>query len=307
MKQYLRNDNGFVEVDEWSPDVWVNIECPDEADNDYLSRELGVPLSFLESLSDVDERPRVDAENGWMLTILRVPVPDASGTMPYTTVPFGIITNDDYILTVCCHATEMVPDFINYTRRRCIEVRTRPDFVLRILFSATSWFLHYLKQINSAVQSVEHELEKSVRNDDLLGLMRHQKTLVFFNTSIRGNEVLLERLRSIYGEEINADLLEDLEIEMKQADNTVSVYSDILAAAMDAFASIISNNVNAIMKRMTAISIILMVPTLIASLYGMNVAGLWPATVPGAFALVIVMAVVLTFAAWMLLKKLKWF
>ena len=94
---------------------------------------------------------------------------------------------------------------------------------------------------------------------------------------------------------------------MKQADNTVSVYSDILAAAMDAFASIISNNVNAIMKRMTAISIILMVPTLIASLYGMNVAGLWPATVPGAFALVIVMAVVLTFAAWMLLKKLKWF
>jgi len=186
-------------------------------------------------------------------------------------------------------------------------ITKRQDFIMRMLWVATWWFLKYLREIDSRVNSAEKELRKSVRNRDLMILMRLQKTLVFFNTSIHGNEALIEHLRRSYADDCDADLLEDLEIEMKQADNTVGVYSDILSGTMDAYASIISNNVNEIMKRMTSITIILMIPTLIASFYGMNVDGLWLASVRGSFFIVVGIAVVLTVATYIVLRKIKWF
>ncbi len=165
-------------------------------------------------------------------------------------------------MSVCYHNTDLLPDFIEHTRRKGIVVRNKLDLIFRIIYSSAVWFLKYLKQINIDISAAEKELERSIRNEDLLRLMRLQKTLVYFNTSIRGNEVMIGKLRTIFQDTdyLDTELVEDVIIELKQALNTVNIYSDILTGTMDAFASIISNNVNTIMKRMTSLSIVLMLP-----------------------------------------------
>ena len=307
MRHFYCNDNGYVESDEWLPDCWVNIVSPSEDDIRFITETLSVPAEFLDDLDDIDERPRIEEAGGYLLTILRVPVRDTSGAMPYTTVPIGIITGENIIITIGYHHTEIIPDFIEHTRRRGIAINCREDFILRILFSATYWYLRYLKSMSLDVTLAERKLEKSVRNNDLISLMKLQKSLVYFNTSLHGNESLLDRLRHVFGDQYDSDLFEDLEIEIRQADNTVTVYSEILSGTLDAFASVISNNVNQIMKRMTSISIILMVPTLIASFYGMNVLDIAFANIPGAFLIVVCGAFLLAIATYLLLRKIRWF
>ena len=288
MRKYLYCENGFVEKPQWMPNCWVNVECPDQSDFEFLTKELKVPEAFLEDIADMDERPRTDTEDNWLLTI--------------------IITNNEIIVTVCYHSTEMIPDFIDHTRRKGIIVPNKFELILRLIYSSAVWFLKYLKQINNDVAAAEKELERSIRNEDLLRLMKLQKTLVYFNTSIRGNEVMVGKLQSIFQEKDyqNRDLVEDVVIELKQAYNTVNIYSDILTGTMDAFASIISNNVNTIMKRMTSISIILMVPTLIASFYGMNV-DVHVDALPHAFSFIILASITLSALAFVIFRKIKWF
>ena len=308
MRKYLYCEAGFVEKSQWLPNSWVNVVCPDANDFEFLTQELQVPESFLNDIADTDERPRTDTEGNWLLTILRIPVQSNQNGIPFSTVPIGIITNNEIIVSVCYHNTELLPDFIEHTRRKGIIVRNKLDLILRLIYSSAVWFLKYLKQINVDITVAEKELEKSIRNEDLLRLMKLQKTLVYFNTSIRGNEVMIGKLKSILQDTdyLDQELVEDVIIELKQAFNTVNIYSDILTGTMDAFASIISNNVNAIMKRMTSLSITLMIPTLIASLYGMNV-DIHIDTVPHAFALIVLSSVVLSAMAFIIFRKIKWF
>ena len=308
MRKYLYSENGFVEKAEWTPGCWVNVECPDSDDFRFLTQELSVPESFLEDIADIDERPRTETEGNWLLTILRIPMPSNQDGIPFITAPIGIITNDKIIVSVCYHHTDMIPDFILHTRRKGIVVSNKLDLILRIIYSSAVWFLKYLKQINNEVSTAEKELEKSIRNEDLLNLMKLQKTLVYFDTSIRGNEVMIGRLRNIFQgtEYLDMALLEDVVIELKQAYNTVNVYSDILTGTMDAFASIISNNVNSIMKRMTSLSITLAIPTLIASFYGMNV-DIHLENASHAFALIILCSGLISAATFVLFRKIKWF
>ena len=279
MRKYLYSENGFTEKAEWQPNCWVNVECPDNDDFKFLTEELKVPESFLEDIADVDERPRTETEDNWLLTILRIPMQSNQRGVPFITVPIGIITNDGIIVSVCYHHTELIPEF-----------------------------LKYLKQINNDVATAEKELEKSIRNEDLLQLMKLQKTLVYFNTSIRGNEVMIGRLKNIFQDTnyLDLELLEDVVIELKQAYNTVNIYSDILTGTMDAFASIISNNVNAIMKRMTSLSITLMIPTLIASFYGMNV-DIHLESFPHAFIFIILLSAILSAVTFVWFRRIKWF
>lgn len=308
MRTYLYCEAGFVEKPQWQPNCWINVECPDADDLRFLTQDLEVPESFLNDIADVDERPRTETEDNWLLTILRIPMQSSQNGTPFTTVPIGIITNNEIIISVCYHRTEIMPDFINYTRRKGLKVNNKLDLILRLIYSSAVWFLKYLKQINNDVTAAEKALERSIRNEDLLQLMKLQKTLVYFNTSIRGNEVMIGRLRSIFQqpEYLDEELLEDVITELRQAYNTVNIYSDILTGTMDAFASIISNNVNTIMKRMTSISIILMVPTLIASFYGMNV-DIHLDQVPHAFALIVLLSVGLSAMAFVIFRKIKWF
>ncbi|MBP1614526.1 MAG: magnesium transporter CorA [Bacteroidetes bacterium] len=308
MRTYLYCEAGFVEKPQWQPNCWINVECPDADDLRFLTQDLEVPESFLNDIADVDERPRTETEDNWLLTILRIPMQSTQNGTPFTTVPIGIITNNEIIISVCYHRTEIMPDFINYTRRKGLKVNNKLDLILRLIYSSAVWFLKYLKQINNDVTAAEKALERSIRNEDLLQLMKLQKTLVYFNTSIRGNEVMIGRLKSIFQqpEYLDEELLEDVITELRQAYNTVNIYSDILTGTMDAFASIISNNVNTIMKRMTSISIILMVPTLIASFYGMNV-DIHLDQVPHAFALIVLLSVGLSAMAFVIFRKIKWF
>lgn len=203
---------------------------------------------------------------------------------------------------ICCRTLSSIP------AGKGIIVRNKLDLILRLIYSSAVWFLKYLKQINLDISAAEKELERSIRNEDLLRLMRLQKTLVYFNTSIRGNEVMIGKLKTIFQDTdyLDKELVEDVIIELKQALNTVNIYSDILTGTMDAFASIISNNVNTIMKRMTSLSIVLMLPTLIASFYGMNV-DIHLEEVPFAFSLIVLFSIGLSTLAFVIFRKIKWF
>ena len=309
MRTYLYCEAGFVEKPQWLPNCWVNVVCPNNDDFEFLTKTLNVPESFLNDIADTDERPRTDTEGNWLLTILRIPMQNKQNeSLPFGTVPIGIITNNEIIVSVCYHNTDLLPDFIEHTRRKGIEVRNKLDLILRLIYSSAVWFLKYLKQINNEVSTAEKELQQSIRNEDLLRLMNLQKCLVYFNTSIRGNEVMIRKLPKIFNEKDyqNPELLEDVMIELKQAQNMVNIYSDILTGTMDAFASIISNNVNTIMKRMTSLSIVLMVPTLIASFYGMNV-DIHIEELPHAFSLIVCFSVLLSAWAFIVFRKIKWF
>ena len=219
-----------------------------------------------------------------------------------------MITNGEIIVSVCYYKSELIDDFIRYTRRKELVIRTKFDLILRIIHSSAVWFLKYLKQVNNEVRMAEKELEKSIRNEDLLRLMKLEKSMVYFNTSIRGNEVMLTKLQSIFQgpDYVDKELLEDVETELRQAHITVNIYSDILTGTMNAFASIITNNVNTIMKRMTSISILLMVPTLIASFYGMNVIT-YAEDLRFGFIGIILLALALSAAAFIIFRKIRWF
>ncbi|MCD7901036.1 MAG: magnesium transporter CorA family protein [Bacteroides sp.] len=310
MRTFLYCEAGFVEKPQWQPNSWINVECPDASDLNYLIQDLQIPESFLKDISDTDERPRIETEGNWLLTIMRVPMPNGhTGTdTPYTTVPIGVLTNNDIIVTICYYQTEVLADFIRYSQRKEIKVRNKLDLILRLLHSSAVWFLKYLKQMQIDVKRAEQELERSIRNEELLNLMKLQSTMVYFNTSIQGNHVVTNRLKNIFSDTdyLDKDLYEDVMIEHEQAYSTVKIHSDILTGTMDAFASIISNNVGTIMKRMTSLSIILMLPTLIASFYGMNV-DIHIDRFPYAFTFIVIASFCLSGLAFFIFKKIKWF
>lgn len=306
MRRFLSDHNGLVEQTEWEPGCWVNIETPDDKDISYLREELKVPESFLVSIADTDEIPRTDREEGWLLTLIRIPLRTAGGTMPFITIPIGIIIRDDLVISLCHYKTELIEDFIAQMQRNAFTVDSKSDLILRLIYASADWFLKYLKEINRSEAEVETALKRSIRNEDLLSLMRLQKSLTLFNTSIKGNDVMIGRLKAIFNDEINSDLYEDVEIEITQASNTVSIYTEILDSTMDAYASVISNNVNEIMKRMTSFSIALMLPTLVASFYGMNV-NVGISDSPYAFWIILAVSIALAAGAIVLFRKIKWF
>lgn len=305
MRKYFASDDGFVEKENWEPRAWISIEEPDAQDYNYLRDEMGVPDSFLQSCYDRDERPRFDREDDWLLTIIRIPARSDATEHDFTTLPLGIITKDDIIITICPGRAEMLEDYVAHTRRKHITVGDKPDFILRLIYSSTYWFLNYLREISTRIQGAMRYLRKSVRNEDLFHLMKMQNSLVFFSTSLQGNRTLTERIDKMFSDNCDPELLEDVDIELEQAMNTVGIYTEILDSSMDTFASVISNNVNQIMKKMTSVSIILMLPTLIASFYGMNVAVAFGATA-GAFWWIIGFSMALALVIYLILRKINW-
>lgn len=308
MKKYLYCENGFDEKAEYAPGCWTSVEYPDDSDLDFLTKKLNIPKSFLEDIADTDEQPRIETEGNWLLTILHIPMESPQSNVPFLTVPIGIITDSRTMVTICFLRTKFISNFIQYSHRKNISIKENTDLILHLLYFSTECFLKHLKQINQFVNTSEQKLENSIRNEDLLSLMNIQKPLVYFNTSIHSNEVMADRLKShlINNNCLNAALLEDATIELEQAGNTVNIYSELLTGTMDTFASIISNNVNAIMKRMTSLSITLAIPTLIASFYGMNV-NIHVGGNPYAFVLIILLSVVISTLAFFLFRKIKWF
>ncbi|MFP9097496.1 magnesium transporter CorA family protein [Flavobacterium sp. RHBU_24] len=270
---YTKDNCGLTTAKSANDATWISALKPTEADKHYLISELGIPEAFYNDIEDIDERPRIEFEDGWCLIILRMPLKHNDPRLPYTTAPLGVVFKGDTFVSICFEQNDMISDFITYSQKKSIRPEGHFDLVLRLLISSSIWFQKYLKQVNQLIKSAEDNLEKSIRNEDLQQLLQIEKCLVYFITSIKGNEMLFYRIRNLkgYRDTFDPDLIEDVEIELRQAQDTTNIYSDILTGTMDAYASVISNNLNVIMKRLTSISIILMIPTLIASFYGMNV------------------------------------
>ena len=307
MRTYLSLEAGLSQLEQYTPKCWINIEVPDEDDLHFLTEDLGVPSEFLADIADVDERPRTEKEDDWQLTILRIPLESNIQGLPYMTVPVGVITGKETTITVCYRKSQLIPDFISHIRRKSISITSQADFITRMIYSSAVWFLKYLKLIYLEINRAEKELEESVRNEDLMRIMRLQKSLVYFSTSIRGNEAMLGRLRTATrAGEIDPDLVEDVSIELRQAYNTINIYTDICNSTMDALGSIISNNVNTIMKRMTSLQIVLTIPTMIASFYGMNV-DVYIAGWHYSFVAIMIISVIISAIAFVLFKRIKWF
>lgn len=308
MRRFLWCDEGFTEKKVWQADCWINVEVPTPTDIKYLIEDLNVPDSFLSDIEDADERPRIEEEDGWTLIILRIPYRDKENDIPYITVPLGFIMKAPYFVTVCHYNTDMLPDFIRYVNRKRLTLEGHWDLLFRLFLSSSVWYLKYLKQINYQSRRVEKELEKSIENEELQRLLKIEKSLVFFITSMRGNDNLLVKLKNLKSQRkyYDDDLVEDVEIELRQALDSARIYSDILSGTMDAYASVISNNLNVIMKRMTSISMLLMIPTLVASLYGMNVPNSLSENRYG-FIIIFAVCIVLSILAFGFLKRRRWF
>lgn len=274
MRKYYKNGvSGLETVTDINQNCWISIESPTLEDKSFLLHDVKIPEAFYNDIEDIDERPRIEEENGWNLIIVRIPYKSDDPKLPFSTLPLGLIFNHKSFVSLCFHKVEMLDDFVIYTHRKQLRVKDNFDLVLKLLLSSSIWYLKYLKQINQRIKLAEDNLEKSIKNEELQTLLELEKCLVYFITSIKGNDILFHRIKNLKSERDNfdPDLLEDVDIELKQALEMANIYSNILSGMMDAYASVISNNLNVIMKRLTSVSIILMIPTLIASLYGMNV------------------------------------
>ena len=272
MRTYWNTNNSLKAIPEWEPNCWIQVTCPTEDDQRMLEEKFQIPDYFLSDISDTDERARYEYDDGWMLIILRIPyVKEIRSRTPYTTVPLGIIHKRDVTITVCYYETNMMIDFVSFQQKRGEGFTDYVDMIFRLFLSSAVWYLKRLKQINTLIEKAKRNLDHNVDNESLIGLSRLQDSLTYFNTSIRGNETLLAKLKfKLQVDELDADLIEDVNIEMTQARETTSIYSNILESTMDTYQSIINNNMNNVMRTLTVVTIIMMFPTLVAGLFGMN-------------------------------------
>jgi magnesium transporter len=268
-----KQTNRLIEIDEFEKGCWINVTDPTPDEVDRLVNELRIPVDYINDILDVDERSRTEGEGRWLMIIIRIPVFRTDSNVPYVTVPLGILISPHHIVTICLYENDVIRSILYPVKTKAIQIENKINFVLEIFHRSASLYLHYLKDINVRTTQIEKRIERSTQNKELQNLMRMEKCLVFFITSLKSNELLLQKLqrsRFASSPDLNEDLLSDVVIEIKQAIEMSQIYSDIQANLMDAFASIISNNLNDVMKQLTSITIILMIPTLIASYFGMN-------------------------------------
>ena len=275
MLKIYKTFGGYVEIQQAEMGCWINVSDPSDNEISKLVNDLGVPTDIIHDILDVDERPRVEYDDDWSLIIFRIPISNPTNGVPFYTVPLGIFMANEFTVTLCAEFNEILPfEQPSLYRNNRQYIDDVLNFTLRLYLRSATTYLRYLKQINQQTNLIEQDLEKSIRNKELNNLLKMEKCLVYFITSLKANELVLTKLRNLKKNaltEINEDLMEDALIENKQALDMAQIYSDIQSGMMDAFASVISNNLNVVMKTLTVISIILMIPTLIASLYGMNV------------------------------------
>jgi magnesium transporter len=308
IKIFKGSENRFVSTCEIEKNCWANVFKPDKEELERLSEEFKIPPDFLTDPLDIDERARIEVEGDTILIVLRVPkVDEHNSEFPFTTLPVGIILAKDIIVTVCSADINTILELLN-GKTRTFSCENRSRFILNIFFSTALLYLKYLKEINKQTNEVEKELQKSMKNEELIKLLNIEKSLVFFTTSLKSNELMMERLHKIEALRLNVDekdLLEDVIIDNKQAIEMANIYSNILSGMMDAFASVISNNLNIVMKFLTSVTILLMIPTLIASIYGMNVE-LPFQHAPHAFYIVMGVFLVLSISSVLVFLKNKW-
>lgn len=270
---FMTENHTIVKKDTIEDGCWVHMVNPTKEELDRIQDELEVEPGYLAAALDEEERARTERENGQTLIIVDTPIWD-SKTKMYTTIPLGIIVLRNVFITVCLKEDTVINDFVNEkVKRFYTQYRTR--FILQILFKNSVRFLYYLKTIEKISNRIEQELHVSMRNKELIDMLTLEKSLVFFSTSLKSNEMVLEKLLkyeyiTTYMDDEN--LLEDVIVENKQAIEMCNIYSSILSGTMDAFASVISNNLNIVMKVLTSVTLVMAIPNIIFGFFGMNVA-----------------------------------
>lgn len=304
MKTYWNTTNGLHVISKWEPNCWIQITCPTEEDRLQIEREYQIPDYFFSDISDADERARYEFDEGWQLIILRIPyMKEVRSRTPYTTVPLGIIHKGDVTITVCYFETDMMIDFVTFQQRRAEGFIDYVDMVFRLFLSSSVWYLKRLKQISLLLNRAKRSMDHTVNNTSLVNLSRLQDSLTYFITSIRGNETLLQKLKfKLPVDELDADLIEDVNIEISQARETANIYSEILESTMNTYTSVINNNMNTVMRTLTSFSIILMFPTLISSLFGMNLINGFETSSWG-FPFALVLSLFVSIGSWVILRQ----
>lgn len=272
--QYITTSEGLTEIEEFRPGCWVKVVNPTEKDIAYLVNQFGMPIDFLTDPLDVDERARFEVDEGNTLILIRSARREPEeAAIPYITLPIGIILTSDLLITVTLTEVDVMEEFLSgWVRNHDTRQRTR--FVLQLCYRTALRFLRYLKEINRMTGVIERNLHRSTTNDQLLGLFNLQKSLVYFTTSLRSNSLMVEKFsyQSVLDmTDDEHDLYEEMVIENKQALEMANIYTSIITGMTGTFASIINNNVNVVMKLLTSVTILIALPTMIASIYGMNV------------------------------------
>jgi len=267
---------------------WINLVTPTVTEIQEVARETGIPVELLRYPLDEEERPHIEFEENWVLVIINVPVEQTKKEIPiYGVVPLGIIITDSLIITICLEKSTVIKQFTQ-DRVRGFFTFKKTRFLLQILYKTAQLYLYFLRHIDRKSTEIELALQRSTENKELIKLLELEKSLVYFTTSLKANLMVMEKLlKLLEGENTAAegnkekilqfysedeDLLEDVIIENRQAIQMAEIYSTILSGMMDAFASVISNNLNVVMRFLTVVTIVLSLPTMVASFYGMNVA-----------------------------------
>lgn len=311
MKIYKTADEQgfFREISRIEKGCWINLVAPNVQEINTLCNSIGVREDFLRYPLDQEEKARIDVEDDQVLIIADVPIIESGDKETegmFSTMPLGmIVVKDDYFITVCTKENAILEEFINCKVKNFYTYK-KTRFILQILFKMATYYLTYLKYINRETDKAENRLQKSMKNQELIKLLSLEKSLVYFTTSLKSNEIVMEKLlRGNYIKmyEEDEDILEDAIVENKQAIEMGTIYRDILSGTMDAYASVISNNLNIVMKFLASITIVLSIPTIVASLWGMNVKGLPFADNSYGFIIILGIAIAISVGAYIYMKK----
>lgn len=265
----------LVRVDQIERGCWINLIAPTQEELDRISHEMQIEPNFLSDPLDDEEKARIDMEDDQTLIIVDVPyVYEEGKIIKFETIPMGLLhVRDDYIITICSKPAAVLERFRNGQIKGLFTFK-KTRFIFQVLYHVAKDFLKYLKHIDKKTDDIENKLHKSMKNRELYRLMELGKSLVYFTTSLKSNEAMMERIlrgRVVKMYEEDQELLEDAIVEIKQAIEMANIYSSILNGTMDAYASIISNNLNVVMKFLASVTIVLSIPTVIYSYFGQNV------------------------------------
>jgi len=319
IKAYSNCDENLLEINSLvGQDLWVDIVNPTEADISIVTDRFGIKAEFIKSALDYDENPRIETASDQILILVNMPIIETKEqSIVYNTFPLGIIVTRDVIVTVSIEKSKLIDEILNL---KGIFIRKKTRFVLQLLYYNANLFLKHLKEIEKISTEIEQYVNKSFKNEELVKLLNLEKSLVYFSTALQANEMVLERLLRSYlrrtrnGKsemtmqilqfyEEDEDLLEDVITENKQAIALVSIYTNISSNTMDAFASIISNNINIVMKFLAIVTIALAIPTIIMSYYGMNVQLPFQENPLAHFGVIMLSIILMIVSAWFLNKK----
>ena len=278
MLSYYKTINGHITpIPSCEPGCWINCVAPDDAEINSLIADFHIEPDFFRAAMDEEESSHIDSEDDSTLIIIDIPVIEKAGkNITYTTMPVGIIITEKNVITVSTKENPVINEFSEDVVKG-VQTNMKTRFILNIMLRVATRYLQYLKQIDKISNFIEKELRKSMKNSELIQLLDIEKSLVYFSSSLKANEITIEKImrgRVVKLYEEDQDLIEDVLIEVKQAIEMSNIYSSILSGTMDAFASVISNNLNIVMKVLTSITILMAIPTMVASFYGMNVSGI---------------------------------